>query len=264
MRVFHIIIVILLVLFAIGLLCYQYFVEGALETSNTVKAVIIILGAISSLFRKPRQGILRKKDYQATYGHLIGKAFCDDPNLEKKFYNALGLFNKGKYANAVAELQKLYRESPRSADRFAISTFIGICTSRMGLYQEAISNYSKALVIQEHSSVLSNMGSCYQALGDMENATECFKRAIRADSANANPYNNLAQLYIQLGEYELALPYAEEAVAINGKFYQALNAITVCHAMLGNDTEYETYFRRAVACGSDGKNLRAYIENLKS
>ena len=58
--------------------------------------------------------------------------------------------------------------------------------------------------------------------------------------------------------------YAEEALAINGKMPQALNAMAICYAMLDYDEEAETYFRRAVACGSDGKTLRAYIENLKS
>ena len=79
-----------------------------------------------------------------------------------------------------------------------------------------------------------------------------------------NPYNNIAQLYIQKGEFEDALPFAENAIAMNAKMPQALNALAICHAMLGNDEKYDQYFRRAVACGSDGRQLRAYIENLKS
>ena len=264
MKAFRYIIAVLLVACAIGLLCYQYFVEQNLEKSDILKAAVIILGAIASLFRAPRQGTPRKQDLHSAYGHLIGKAFTDNPKLEKQFYQALVLFNKGRYQNTITQLQKLYPQTTRSADRFAISAFVGICCSRMGLYREAIHNYTQALQIQEHSTVISNMGSCYQELGEMETAAECYKRAIRADSNNPNAYNNLSQLHIMMGEYELALPYAEQAVALNGKFSPALNAMTICHAMLGNESEYDTYFRRAVACGSDGKGLRAYIENLKS
>ncbi|MBO4937863.1 MAG: hypothetical protein J6C98_02515 [Oscillospiraceae bacterium] len=35
-------------------------------------------------------------------------------------------------------------------------------------------------------------------------------------------------------------------------------------ALLDYDEEAEIYFRRAVANGSDGKKLRAYIDNLRA
>jgi tetratricopeptide (TPR) repeat protein len=71
------------------------------------------------------------------------------------------------------------------------------------------------------------MGSCYLELGKMEESLECFKRAIRADASNPNPHNNIAQLYIECGEFAEALPYAEAALKINAKLPQALNAMTI-------------------------------------
>lgn len=248
----------------IGLICYQGLVTHTLTGSNLTKAILILCGLIVSLLKGSRQSRATKADYKAAYGHLIGNAFSEDPKLEKQLYKALDDFNRRKYPACLKKLDALRTASSKSSDRFAVTVFTALCHSRMGRYQEAIKTYSNALLIREHSTVSSNMGNCYLELGKIEDALECFKRAIRADASNPNAHNNIAQLYIQTGNFEEALPYAQQAVALNGKMPQALNAMAICHAMLGNGAEYESYFRRAVACGSDGKTLRTYIENLKA
>lgn len=248
----------------IGLLCYQGFVTKDLTTGNLTKGALILAGLVLVLFRGPRKQRVTKAGYKAAYGHLIGNAFSEDPKLERKLYQALDDFNNRRYPACLQKLEQLRLESPRAADRFVVLTFTGLCYDRMKRYEEAIAQYTAALQIREHSTVASNMGSCYLNLGRTDQALECFLRAVRADSKNPNAYNNIAQLYIQLGEYEDAIPYAEEALALNAKMPQALNAMAICYAMLDYDEESEAYFRRAVANGSDGKTLRAYIENLKA
>ena len=248
----------------VGLLAYQGLVTHELTGSNLTRAILILVGVVLSLLKGERRSKATKADYKAAYGHLVGNAFSDDPKLEKMLYQALDDFNRRKYPTCLKKLETLQLASSKKADRFAVYVFTALCYSRMGRFEDAIRIYSNALQIREHSSVASNMGSCYLELGKMEEAQECFKRAIRADASNPNPHNNIAQLYIETGKFEEAIPYAEAALAINAKLPQALNAMAICHAMLGNETDYETYFRRAVACGSDGKQLRAYIDNLKS
>ena len=248
----------------VGLLVYQGFVTHELTDSNLTRGILILAGLAISLLKGSRRGRATKADYKAAYGHLIGSAFSEDPKLENQLYKALDDFNNRKYPAAMKKLEQLRTSSPKSADRFTVTVFTALCHSRMGNYEEAIRQYGSALQIREHSTVVSNMGNCYLELGKIEEALECFKRAVRADASNPNAHNNIAQLYIQIGKFAEAIPYAEEALAINAKMPQALNAMAICHAMLANEAESETYFRRAVACGSDGKTLRAYIENLKS
>lgn len=264
MKTLRYILIALVAVAVIGLLAYQGFVTGELTHSNLVKGILILAGLILSLLKGNRRGRATKADYKAAYGHLIGNAFSDDPKLEKLLYKALADFNAKRYTACLKKLDNLRNASPKSADRFTVTVFTALCHDRLEQYEEAIRLYSNALMIREHSTVSSNMGSCYLELGRIDEALECFKRAVRADIKNPNAHNNIAQLYIQTGDYEAALPYAEEAVKLNGNMPQALNAMAICHAMLGNDAVSETYFRRAVACGSDGKTLRAYIDNLKS
>ena len=248
----------------VGLLAYQAFITHELTGSNLTRAILILIGLVLTLLKGSRGGNATKATYKAAYGHLISGAFEDEPKLEKQFYKALDDFNRRKYPACLKKLDTLYAASPKRTDRFAIIVFTALCQSRMGQFEEAIRLYANALQIREHSTVSSNMGSCYLELGKFEDALECFKRSVRADASNPNAYNNISQLYIETGDFSSALPYAEKAVELNGKMPQALNAMAICHAMLGNDVEYETWFRRAVACGSDGRQLRAYIENLKT
>ena len=247
-----------------GLLTYQGLVTHTLTASDCTRAILILAGLALTLLRGTRWGRVSKAEYKAAYGHLVGDAFAEDPKMEKLLYKALDDFNKGKYSACLKKLGVLYGASAKATDRFAVITFTALCNSHMGSTDEAIRHYTNALQIREHSSIASNLGSCYLDLGRTEEAMECYKRAIRADATNPHPYNNIAQLYIQTGEFEEAIPFAENAVAMNAKMPQALNALAICHAMLGNDDKYEQYFRRAVACGTDGRQLRAYIENLKS
>lgn len=45
----------LVILAVVGLLLYQGFVEKSLETDNLTRGVIIILGSIGTMFKKPKQ-----------------------------------------------------------------------------------------------------------------------------------------------------------------------------------------------------------------
>lgn len=248
----------------IGLLCYQGFVTKELTSANLTRALLILAGLVLACFRGGRRQRVSKAGYKAAYGHLIGNAFADDPKLEKKLYAALDDFNKHRYPAALQKLEQLRLASPRSADRFAVHAFNGLCYSRLERYEDAIAQYTTALTIREHSTVASNMGICHLNLGHTGAALECYHRAIRADDKNPNAYNNIAQLYMQLGEYEDAIEYGEKALAINGNMPQALNAMAICYAMLDHDEESESFIRRAAANGSDVKTLRNYISNLKA
>ena len=247
----------------LGLLYYESRIAHTLTTASLVRAGLIIAAALLGMLRTPRRGRLTKAQCQAAYGHLIGSAFSGEPKLEKLLYSALNDFYAGRHSAALKKLEHLRAESPRSADRFTVLSFMALCHSRQGNFTDAVRLYTAALQIREHSTVASNLGNCYLELGRTDEALDAFLRAIRADSRNPNAHNNIAQLYIRLGEYEDALSYAQTAVEIDDKMPAALNAMAICYAMLDYDEEAGIYFRRAVANGSDAKALRAYIQNLK-
>ena len=129
-------------------------------------------------------------------------------------------------------------------------------------YKKAIAQYEAAIQIHPNSSLYSNMGLCYQRLGQADPAVSCYQKAISLDSTNAVAHNNLASHYFRQGDYTEALRCSKDAIAINAKMHQALSCAAVCCALLGDETEYKKYYRQAVAAGYDGNTIKNTITRL--
>jgi tetratricopeptide (TPR) repeat protein len=254
----------LVILAAAGLLVYQGFVEKNLETNNLIRCVIIILGSIGTMFKKPRRGAVSNKKalYQKAYSEFIQDSFAEDPKLEKKFYAAVHDYNRGKPAAGVAKLEKLRRECQRSSDLRAVTVFTALCLDDMKRYEEALKHYEAARHIRDSSTLASNMGLCCYRLGNFHRAQEYYEEAIQLDKNNAYAYNNISTLYFSVGDYESALEAAKDAIFCNEKMPQALSIAAICAKLIGDDEEYQTYYRRAVAAGYDGNKIKQVIKQL--
>jgi tetratricopeptide (TPR) repeat protein len=105
--------------------------------------------------------------------------------------------NKDKNESAIKKLKALLPDLPSSNERFAVLFFIAFCYSKMELYSEAIEVYTVADEIKTNSTLLSNLGRCYNQIGDFESALGAYEDAINVEPSNPFPYNNIAQLLIQ-------------------------------------------------------------------
>lgn len=257
---------ILLLLTALGFLGYQIFVLK--DTSDLVKPALVIIALFASLVkvvtgkgrrRRPSVAALKRD-----YADLISGAFTEEPAMEKKFYSALQDFNMDRYSSALKKLDALRLSASRSADRFAIELFTALCFDEQAQYEQAIRHYNAALQFKESSTAASNLGLCYSRIGNDRYAIDAYKRSVRADQSNPFPLNNLAQLHIRTGEYEEAQRYARQALEHNSRMVQALSAMAIACAMLGDQDGYEKYYRQAVSKGYDGSKIKNYIQALKS
>lgn len=256
----------LVILAAAGLLAYQGFVEKNLETGNLIRGVIIILGALSTMFKKPKQRPVANKKalYQKAYPEFIREPFADEPKLEKRFYEAVHDYNRNKPSAAVAKLEKLRRECRNTAELRAVTVFTALALDDMGRYPESLELYDAARKIRDCSTLASNMGLCCQRLGRSNDALEYYEEAIQLDGKNAYAYNNMAALYFSDGDYESALGAAEDALECNAKLPQALSTAAICAKLLGDEEGYTGYYRRAVAAGYDGDKIKRVIKKLDS
>ena len=264
MKALRYVLPLLLILAVIGMLVYQGFVEKSLETNDLTKGMIIILGAVGTMFKKPRQRPVANKKalYQKAYPEFIQEPFADDPKLEKKFYDAVHDYNRDKPAEAIAKLEKLRKECQRTADLRAVTVFTALSLDDMHHYEEALAQYDAARKIKDCSTLASNMGLCCQRLGRFEDSAQYYAQAIRQDSTNAIAYNNLSALYFAQGDYENSLDAAKDALRCNEKLPQALSTAAICCKLLNYDEEYESYYRRAVAAGYDGDKIKRVIRQL--
>ena len=264
MKALRYILYFLLISAVAGLIAYQAFVTKDLEIGDLVKAGLILAGILASMFRSPRKAspANKKTAYQKAYPEFIRTPFSDDPRLEKKFYSAVEDYNRDKPDTGLKKLTQLRGECKNSDERFSVTVFTALCLDDMGLYREAAKAYENALLIRPNSSLASNSGLCFQRMGDFEQAEAAYDRAIEIDPYNAYAYNNASAMYFREGDYETALDYAEQAIDCNPNLKEALATAAVCHG-LWNDTElFESYYRRAVTAGYDGKKIKQRIREL--
>ena len=266
MKAFRYIICILLILAVIGLLVWQGFIEKNLETSDLTRGIIIILGAIGTMFKKPRRAPVSNKKalYQKAYSEFIQEPFAGEPKLEKRFYDAVHDYNLGKCAAGIAKLEKLRKECQRSSDLRAVTVFTALCLDDMKRYEEALKQYEAARRIRDCSTLASNMGLCCYRMGNFRQAQDYYEEAIQLDASNAYAYNNLSALYFSVDDFESSLEAAEDALACNEKLPQALSTAAICSKLLGDEDAYSSYYRRAVAAGYDGNKIKQVIRQLDS
>ena len=256
----------LVLAFLLVVVGYEVLVTKNFDTGFFLKAGLCAVALITSIlkvFVKPvRASSNRRALYRKAYAEFLEGAFNDDKKLEKKLLDALEAYNQEKYAAALDILNKLQPQCMRSSDRYAVTVFQALCCHDMNLYQEAIRYYEAALLIRPNTKLASNQGMCYEKTGDYEAASKAYHRAAQLDPQNASAFNNMAQMCMRIGEYEYALKYATLAYERNQKLVPALNALAVCNYMLGNQKEYEHWYRQAVASGSDPSKIKAYIASL--
>lgn len=249
---------------AAGLLIYQGLIQKNLETGNLTKGILIIAAALIGMLRpRRRKKVSNKKAlYQKAYSEFIQNAFYDDPKLEKKFYDAVDDYNFDRYAAGVDKLNKLRKECQRTADIYAVTVFTALCCEGMQLHEEAAAHYEAAIHIRDNSTLHSNRAMCLFRAGRYEEADAALHRAIQSDPKNASAWNNLATLYFKQEDYAQALEYCQKSIEINPQLPQALSCAALCCALLGQQEQYESYYRQAVAVGYNGEKIKNAVKAL--
>lgn len=248
----------ILLLAVIGLLCYYAFWEKDLSGTNILKVVLILAGLIVDMIKNAKGSVPANKKafYLKAYGEFLQGAFAEDTKLEKQLLSAVHDFAQSRFPSALSKLEKLRPHCQRTADLYAVTFFQGLCCDDLGLYQEAADHYQAAASMKHNSTVCSNLGLCLQKLGKFEDAEKAYKEAISIDAKNIYALNNLSVLYFRRGEYETSLELSRQALEIDSGMVQALSNAALCCALTGRQEEYESFYRRAVSNGYDGRKIK--------
>lgn len=174
----------------------------------------------------------------------IGKVHFERKEIEsaeKYFDQAIETATKEAMSmvGAVAEQisEAVSKDSPRMSEKYlskvieakgrhlgpediALFNKLGIALRGQGKWREAIENYTRALRVSPDDEGLHyNMGMAYFDGGDKRMAAKCFTNAL---SNNPDFYKqsevvsmNLGSIFCELRHYEEAIPFFENALAVN-------------------------------------------------
>lgn len=250
------IIAVLLIAAAIGLYVYGVAVNGEAPTENLLRTVIIALSGVSALMKTfPKRKPLDA--YASAYEKHLGNAFADDLSKRESLLAAVRLFDENKYAQAIKALENLKMDARTKADYHAVSLFIGLCQTNLGLNDAAIATYEEAVQKGAVSSTLySNLGARYGAISNVPKALEAYSEAIDLDPENPMPHSNIANLAITHDQYDVVIEAGARALELDPGLYQAASAMAMAYAALGDEAQTEKYFNLAVKGGQDAKVLQ--------
>ena len=81
-----------------------------------------------------------------------------------------------------------------------------------GDYDQAVTLYKHSLEIFPTAEAHTFLGWTYHFQGKIEEAIAECKRAIEVDPEFGNPYNDIGSYLIQLGRYDEAIPWLQQAI----------------------------------------------------
>ena len=86
---------------------------------------------------------------------------------------------------------------------------------KLGKYKEALSTYQEGVSHESTVILLSNIGTAYEELAELDSAEFYFRKAVNKDNNNAISLNNLAECLEIKNQFEEALKYFNQAIKVD-------------------------------------------------
>ena len=126
-------------------------------------------------------------------------------------------YESGRYADAVAPLEKLVREAP---EVFEVHELLGLVYAAQLQDLKANEHLAKAVRLKPDSApARSNLAASYARLGKMDLAEEHFSKAVELDPDTYDTNHNLGAAYAHNGKVSKAIAYLEKAQSLNPASY---------------------------------------------
>lgn len=262
-RIIVISLIILLILACLGFYFYDIVVNHRPYQDNLFKIILAVCLLVASMFRMFRGNTRANLAfYEKAYAKELGSAFAHTPSLRKKLVSATRFYDESNYNNALKLLSQLANEAKTENDLVPVLLFSALCYSDAGLTDYAIKTYYSLLEYSpKNSQVHSNLGNLYLQSGDFKMALSHLTEAVESDSTNYYAYNNRANCYFRMQEYDNAIVDAEKALEIKNNGVEAATLLAVIYAIKGDEENKEKYYRLATVSGRPAQDIDRIIEH---
>ena len=161
----------------------------------------------------------------------------------------LELFNLNKLIEAKDQINKLIIKFPHSSILFNI---MGAVLAGQGNLNEATQNYKKSLEINpDYAQAHNNLGVAYQKLNKVSYAIDSYEKAISLKNDFAEAYNNLGNAQYEIIKLREAQQNYEKAIKIKPDYAEAFNGLGTVYESLGNKEQAINNFQKAVKIKPD-------------
>jgi tetratricopeptide (TPR) repeat protein len=150
---------------------------------------------------------------------------------DRLFQSAVSAYESGRYAEAVAPLEKLVREVPNT---FEVHELLGLAYAAQS--QDAKSNEHLARAVRlkpDSAEARSNLAASYARLGKMDLAEEQFGKAIELQPDSYDTNHNLGAALAHNGKVAAAIQYLEKAQSLNPTSYDNGYDLSLAYFVVG-------------------------------
>lgn len=243
----------------VGLLILSYIGNGFDPSALLPNAMCALALPVGLILSRMAQTKTTQRAYLSRYQAYTLDSFSTTPKLRKKFADMSAAYANRRLRDAMKLLDELRPQCTTDNERFSVACFTGFCCEEMLLHEDAVRAYEYALQYHKYAALATNLGFCHERLENYDLALGFYNAATQIDPGYATAYNNSAQIYMRTGRYQQAIEWAEKAHAANPKLLPALNALAVCHFLLGNQEAYRKYLPLVQSVGGSEENLQNYI-----
>jgi len=144
-------------------------------------------------------------------------------------------YESGRYADAVAPLEKLVREAP---EVFEVHELLGLVYAAQLQDSKANEHLAKAVRLKPDSApARSNLAASYARLGKMDLAEEHFSKAVELEPDTYDTNHNLGAAYAHNGKVPQAIPYLEKAQSLNPASYDNGYDLSLAYFITGRQQQ---------------------------
>jgi len=173
------------------------------------------------------ENYMRKKDYEKALYHISVAHEMYPNSFEPYFWLGEYYATKGPYDVAIKTFSNLLRDFPKECkNNQDFYSYLGMIYAREKLYDEAISNYRKALTLRPirpyNRDIYNSLGNAYFHKNEFSKAIESYEFSLNIDPDWIVPYHNLTIAYKRTGKLKEFARYFSKAVSLDSTYKGSL------------------------------------------
>lgn len=245
------------------LIGFKMFSSGALSPAAFAGISVAVMFILVLLRPKNANTQADPRAVTDALGEFGKDAFSDDSQVSTEFQAAVSDLLSSKPKAAMAKLEKLAPQCGDDAQRYAVAIVMALTYAKQNMYDRAIVEYNRAVIIHPTSPLALSIGSCQQRIGELDKAIDSYEFALELDPKNIQARSALATAWVANRDYQEALTHAELALELDSTNASSLATTAICHGLLGNSDMREQFTAKAEKQGYSRKKIDDTIKALK-